>query len=291
MKYCTNCGNELADDAKFCVNCGTKVTGEEQPVEPADEPKRSVEQETPATPEPTQTTNQQPKQENETVKAAQQLANGYFSYFLLTLKRPSEALKLEPSNYGFIQMIVLAFISVFSLSSILSGLTGMVSDFTRSISDPFGFGGPAPSTPTYSLDFSGFIGLFIGFLVFYGVLFFLTYIILNACSEDLLNMKQTFARYGGFLSLNIVLLALAALFGFLGGGVSLFFAFVFFALGLGLMSFAFNYSLYKITTKPRINILYILLIGNLVLSIVLFIVAFIFMMSLLSQFADLLHVF
>ena len=23
MKYCTNCGAQLQDDAKFCTNCGT----------------------------------------------------------------------------------------------------------------------------------------------------------------------------------------------------------------------------------------------------------------------------
>ncbi len=27
MKYCTNCGVQMADDARFCVNCGAQVSG------------------------------------------------------------------------------------------------------------------------------------------------------------------------------------------------------------------------------------------------------------------------
>lgn len=286
MKYCTNCGNELADDAKFCVNCGTKVTGEEQTVEPA-QSEQPVRQEAPVTPEPTQTqaNNQQPKQENESVKAAQDLANGYLSYFLLTLKKPSQALGLEPSGYGYIQIIVLSIISTFALSGVLSGFFDFVGGGIQQFSQPFGY---TPNTPSFDLDFGIFTRLFIGFLLFYGLLFFLTYIIMNVCSNDLLNMRQTFSRYGGFLSLNIVLFAVAALFGFIGGGFLLFLATLLFFLGLSLLSFAFNYSLYKITTQPRINILYILLIGNVIMAIVLFIVAAIFTFSLMSEFIQML---
>lgn len=25
MKYCSNCGNKLAEDAKFCDKCGAKI--------------------------------------------------------------------------------------------------------------------------------------------------------------------------------------------------------------------------------------------------------------------------
>ena len=26
MPFCTNCGNQLANDAKFCTTCGTPIT-------------------------------------------------------------------------------------------------------------------------------------------------------------------------------------------------------------------------------------------------------------------------
>lgn len=282
MKYCTNCGNELANDAKFCVNCGTQLTREES-IENQGVTREQNESTTPAS----STTNQTNSQ-NDYLKVAQDLANGYVSYFLLTLKKPSQALGLEPSNYGFIQILVLAFISTLASNGLLSGFLSVVGNTAQSFGQPFGY---TPRTPSYEFDFGSFISMFIGFIVIYFVLFFLTYIIMNACSEDLLNMKQTFARYGGFLSLNIVLLALATVLGFLGGGVSLFFAVMLYAFGLGLTSFAFNYSLYKITTKPRINILYVLLIGNLVLAIVIFIVVFFFTLTIVSQFSELMYLF
>ncbi len=28
MKYCTNCGVQMADEARFCMNCGTRVPGD-----------------------------------------------------------------------------------------------------------------------------------------------------------------------------------------------------------------------------------------------------------------------
>lgn len=32
MKYCKNCGAELADDAVVCTGCGTQLTEEQQPL-------------------------------------------------------------------------------------------------------------------------------------------------------------------------------------------------------------------------------------------------------------------
>ena len=39
MKYCTNCGAQLTDDAMFCTNCGTpqeEAAKKNTPVDPVD---------------------------------------------------------------------------------------------------------------------------------------------------------------------------------------------------------------------------------------------------------------
>ena len=52
MKYCTKCGNQMADDMLFCQKCGTKVVSLE--------PEQTISQPTTQTPQPQQTYYTQP---------------------------------------------------------------------------------------------------------------------------------------------------------------------------------------------------------------------------------------
>ena len=40
MKYCTNCGAQLPDEAKFCESCGTRQQAEPQSSAPQEEVKK-----------------------------------------------------------------------------------------------------------------------------------------------------------------------------------------------------------------------------------------------------------
>ena len=40
MKYCTNCGTQLSDDAKFCSVCGTRQEAPKAPEPKPEKPKR-----------------------------------------------------------------------------------------------------------------------------------------------------------------------------------------------------------------------------------------------------------
>lgn len=42
MKFCTQCGQPLADDARFCAHCGAKIERTEQPAEPESVPEEIV---------------------------------------------------------------------------------------------------------------------------------------------------------------------------------------------------------------------------------------------------------
>ena len=58
MKYCTNCGTQLSDEAKFCSVCGTK---QEVPKAPVSEP--AAPKKTAAPPKQTTQTNLEGQQE------------------------------------------------------------------------------------------------------------------------------------------------------------------------------------------------------------------------------------
>ena len=40
MKYCSNCGTQLPDEAKFCENCGTRQQAAPEPSAPQKEVKK-----------------------------------------------------------------------------------------------------------------------------------------------------------------------------------------------------------------------------------------------------------
>ncbi|MBP5572813.1 MAG: zinc ribbon domain-containing protein [Bacteroidales bacterium] len=60
MKYCSNCGTQMGDEAKFCPRCGLKAPGGQRPQEPIQQPREPYQQ---RPQQPPQQAYQQPSQE------------------------------------------------------------------------------------------------------------------------------------------------------------------------------------------------------------------------------------
>lgn len=72
--FCTNCGNQLSDDALFCPNCGARVAAASGPQVPPEQQPAAPQ---PATPQPLWQQEPQPQQPQQTWQQPQQAAPAY----------------------------------------------------------------------------------------------------------------------------------------------------------------------------------------------------------------------
>ncbi|WP_225743761.1 zinc ribbon domain-containing protein [Marinilactibacillus sp. Marseille-P9653] len=189
MKKCNDCGQMMNEDAKFCTNCGVAFN--------AVETTEHVQVTNTVTPENTNSTEQTESNTSEAFQAVQsniteavksveysKIAQGYWSYLMMTLKKPSTSFAVTDRTNGWIQFILLAVLNSLVFVSILASIPGSET----------GFG-------IFFRLF--FVQLFIS-IAEIGILF----VFKNLVQKVNAPFNVVASQYGGLQSLNIVLLSI-----------------------------------------------------------------------------------
>lgn len=119
MKKCNNCEAMMNEDAKFCTNCGAAF---EQMT-----PNRNVETNSASN---TGTIDNQTSQVVQNVSNAvksveyEKVAQGYWTYFVSTLKKPSSSFVVNDRTNGWIQFVLLSILNALSSVTMLSSIPG-----------------------------------------------------------------------------------------------------------------------------------------------------------------------
>ena len=183
MKYCPNCGAELAPDDKFCTKCGYTIP----------EAKQAGTQTTVRT-NATQVT--QSSQESATVTAVQNYATNYFSWFATALRHPFKTDTEAPKYFGLISFLAIIILNGLSFNEITERLQKLA---PKDVLDEIGI---HDTTVSFWMSF-----ILIG-LAFYAAYLGVSYCFSHFASH---NFDVTFLDYlnrVGLYTANIVILAI-----------------------------------------------------------------------------------
>lgn len=124
MKECLNCGAMMNEEAKFCTNCGAAFADQTQS-EPAAQTTNQEQPVSSTAPKETQTS-QVVQNVSNAVKSVEydKVAQGYWSYFVSTLKNPSFSFGVTDRTNGWIQFVLLTLLNALSSVTMLAGIPG-----------------------------------------------------------------------------------------------------------------------------------------------------------------------
>ncbi|WP_423188960.1 DUF6574 domain-containing protein [Alkalibacterium sp. f15] len=242
MKYCTNCGNELPNEASFCSKCGNRFNGATTATHIQEINAEVVKE----------------KLGKTFSQAKGSIQNsGYIDYFKRTAKYPTVALNEKQSNNGFIHFGILSLITVLAIYSIITGAISIAMNQTG-LGALLGLSGGFTNQVNQLLP-----NLFLMSVTIYGVFVFSAYMILKILVKKELTLTQVFTEFGGLLTPNIILLGIAAILTYLIKSENIM------VLGLSFIGFtlllcfiAMNYYIYVKSYKSTNNTFYALLISN-----------------------------
>lgn len=177
MKKCNNCGAMMNEDAKFCTNCGAAFTETEsnQNIDTSENSNSDSNE---------NQTSQMVQNVSNAVKSVEydKVAQGYWKYFLMTLKNPSTSFTVTDKINGWIQFVLIAILNSLVSVSILTIM---------------------PTTESgIGLFFKLFFVQFIINVAGIGILF----IFKNFVQKVSTPFNVVTSQYGGLLSINIILL-------------------------------------------------------------------------------------
>ncbi|TPR50396.1 zinc ribbon domain-containing protein [Apilactobacillus micheneri] len=110
MKKCPKCGASVDSSSKFCTNCGYSFMNNDQ----------------------SQMNNQQNNTQdniNRNVENVKKYSNGYFSWFMKSIKKPSESIENTHTYYGLTSFIISAVLIAFSLYNTISSFVSVIKDY------------------------------------------------------------------------------------------------------------------------------------------------------------------
>lgn len=276
MKTCPNCSSQQPENVKFCTNCGFAF-----PVKPVQE---TVTTQAQNVQEPTKfqqqyTQQQDTKAQNDNVEQAKTFASNYWSYFLNALKHPT-ILENGHKYFGFTTIILFAIFNDIFVKLIMDNVA-------RSVNSSL-FSGLFNNTRAYApkIDSSVYAKLFfltlLTFAIYVLIGFFVRNVVLGDKSDTLLSFTNRFTHY---LMSNLVLAVLSMIFMLLGmRGIAVFM----YALMALIMSIAFILSMIIDTNPLKIDKLYGVVIGQLLLALVFMIVMSVFAVSLAANIASII---
>ncbi|UQS84919.1 zinc ribbon domain-containing protein [Apilactobacillus apisilvae] len=116
MKKCPKCGASVDSNSKFCTNCGYSFINDQN-----------------------NQMNNQSKQNNtqdninQNVESMKKYSNGYFSWFMKTIKKPSEEVKESHTYYGLTSFIVSAILIAFTMYHSFMTISSLLGDTFGSV--------------------------------------------------------------------------------------------------------------------------------------------------------------
>ncbi|WP_409021837.1 DUF6574 domain-containing protein [Dellaglioa sp. P0083] len=274
MITCPNCHSQQPENVNFCTNCGfsfsvnlAKKTNLTK-IQNIKEPTKFQQQFAPS---------QDHKMKN--IEQAKTFASNYWSYFLNAIKHPT-ILENGHKYFGFTTIILFAIFNDIFVKLIMDNVAKSVNSSL--------FSGLFNTQSTYAptIDSSVYAKLFfltlLTFAIYILIGFFVRNVVLGDKSDTLLSFTNRFTHY---LMINLVLAVLSMIFMLLGmRGLAVFM----YALMALIMSIAFILSIIIDTNPLKIDKLYIVVIGQLLLALVFMIVMSVFAVSLAANIASII---
>ncbi len=158
--FCPQCGYPIEGSSKFCVNCGYDLTRAasvgnaasmvSQPEESGNGPQASSEQgtntATMGNEQRTQSKANQSQAEPEqpvgedTLRAARQYSDGYFAWWVKSLKRPSESDPYVHQYYGLTSLAISILLVTFTVTLLISQVLTVIDEFASELDSSFSAG-------------------------------------------------------------------------------------------------------------------------------------------------------
>ncbi|WP_028273437.1 zinc ribbon domain-containing protein [Atopococcus tabaci] len=263
MNYCTQCGNELQENALFCAQCGTRK-GETVPK--SDTVELNAEQ---VKAKLTQTLSKT----KGTIEKS-----GYLDYLKETAAAPSRSLEKSASNVGWIHFSVLTLVTMLSLYGLIAGVVNMA--FNEMAMGLFSGFGSSVMSEVRSIALPR---LLMVSLTYYAIFAGAAFAGLKVLSRSTQSFAETLVQYGGLFTPNMVLLAvMGVLTYFFASEGTLYFAGFTLGFVILLSLMGFNYFLYSRSIKNKMDTLYVLLLSNIALFFVIALVLYIQIEPLLT---------
>lgn len=264
MNYCTSCGNELIKNARFCAKCGTEV----KVVEGSEA--NSTEQ---SSVNPSVTTDEVKEKLSSTLSNAKETVqqSQYVNYFTGTAKYPTSAIGSKSTSFGWIQFLVLAIATTLAIYGALKGALEV--DFPNigmSVKDIM-------NTSMYTAIRNELVPrIFLGSLIVYLTFVASAFVVLKITANSEQSFHHLLTEFGGLLTPNVILLAVAALLIFVfSSEINLFLSVVIIGFTFLLCFAAYNFYLYSRASIQGLDKMYVLLISNFLVLLVLVIIIYI----------------
>lgn len=293
MKTCPNCGSQQPENVKFCTNCGFAF-----PAEPGKAPvQETIKTQPQNEQEPTKFQQQYAKPQetkNENVEQAKSFAKDYWFYFLNAVKHPT-LLENGHKYFDFTTIILFALFNDLFVKLLMNSVARSVTsavDSTKSLFSAFSESATTSSRDAVSagqatLESGLYAKLFfltlIVFAIYVLIGFFVRNVVLGDKTDTLMSFTNRFTHYLMVnLGLSVISMVLM-LSGMKGAAV-----FIYFLMAL-IMSVAFILAIVIDTNPVKIDRLYGVVIGQLLLAFVVFIIMTVFAVSLASNLTSIMH--
>ncbi|CAM2845156.1 zinc ribbon domain-containing protein [Dellaglioa algida] len=294
MKTCPNCGSQQPENVKFCTNCGFAFPAEPGKT-PVQEPTKAQSEQEPTKFQQQYAQPQETKNPNENVEQAKSFAKDYWFYFLNAVKHPT-ILENGHKYFGFATIILFALFNDLFVKLLMNSVARSVTsavDSTKSFLSAFGestttgSSSDAVSAGQATLESGLYAKLFfltlIVFAIYVLIGFFVRNVVLGDKTDTLMSFTNRFTHYLMVnLGLSVVSMVLM-LSGMKGAAV-----FIYFLMAL-IMSVAFILAIVIDTNPVKIDRLYGVVIGQLLLAFVVFIIMTVFAVSLASNLTSIMH--
>lgn len=290
MKTCPNCGSQQPENVKFCTNCGFAFPTETDQTSVQE----SAQKQSKTEPEPTKFQQQyaQPQEtKNENVEQAKSFAKNYWTYFLNAIKHPT-LLEKGHKYFGFTTIILFGLFnalfvkllmnnvasSVTSVVDRANSLTGALSESTSSRD--------AVRAGQSSLESGLYVKLFFLTLLVFAIYVLIGFFVRNVVLGDKTDTLMTFTnRFTHYLMVNLALSVISMILMLVGMKGAAVFTYLLMAI---VMSVAFILSMIVDTNPIKIDRLYGVVIGQLLLALVIFIIMTVFAVSLASNLTSIM---
>lgn len=116
MKKCPKCGASVDSNSKFCTNCGYSFMNDDQ----------------------NKVNNQQTNTQeniNRNVESVKKYSNGYFSWFMKSIKKPSESIENTHTYYGLTSFIISAVLISLIVMRSISAMMSSVGTYTSALTE------------------------------------------------------------------------------------------------------------------------------------------------------------